>query len=173
MPRPEGMENEREILMSDAWNQIAAEAEAMVEKSDGELSQEQAISKFLKTARGQDLYCEYRLQGDPLADLAEEELVVKSARIAKSYGLSGADALAEAARQYPDLASAAGVNRASVEAQAVQKNGGAWGEITRLASELVEKGDGTMDQTRAIDRVLSTPRGQSLYAEYCQERAGA
>ncbi len=44
----------------DAWAQIEKEADSLIEKSDEPLSKAQAISKFLETPRGKELYGQYQ-----------------------------------------------------------------------------------------------------------------
>ena len=44
----------------DPWTQIVQKADALVEKSDSPLTQDQAIDRVLKTAEGEKLYAEYQ-----------------------------------------------------------------------------------------------------------------
>jgi hypothetical protein len=161
--------------MSDAWNEIVAAANVIVAKSaDDSMTQERAIEKLLKTPDGSALYARYRAEGDSVEDLAKEEVVARTATIARNFRVSKEEALEMVIQRSPDLAAAAKVTMRDVEKQKsdVEKSAGsAWSRIEELAAARVEKSDDTITHTKAVDQVLKTPEGASLYSDYLAERA--
>ncbi|MDE2103748.1 MAG: hypothetical protein KGL39_41305 [Patescibacteria group bacterium] len=161
--------------MSESWDRIVEEAEGYFQKSAHahELNREQKVDRFLKTERGRRLWAEYASDGgESLADLAKEELIAKSATIARIEKLGEHDALIRAVEQYRDLAVAAGISKALLGAPIAKDGGDAWARIEAGADAWVQKsGDVDLDRSQVIDRFLKTAEGRALYAQYVAERS--